>query len=169
MKFPKLKDGDVFKVPLGDGRAAVGQVISTYFSAHYVVIFDFVAQEDDIELNVTSALQSRPAFGGLTFDALFRPGRWQVLGNSVVDGRKFLPAYKTGASEIGNCVIEDFKGTRRRPATEVEEAIVPFRTTISPIILERAMKAHVGMEPWLDAFDEVRLGQTVKSADIFDD
>lgn len=165
--FPKLKDGDVFTVPLGDGRAAVGQVVSTYLSAHYVVIYDFVAPEDNIDLDAADSLQTEPLFGGLTFDALFRPGRWQVLGNSVVDGTKFLPAYKTGASEIGNCVIENFKGTRSRPATEVEEAIVPFRTCLSPIVLEQAMKAHLGMEPWLDLFEEVRWGQMVKSADIF--
>lgn len=168
LKFPTLKDGDVFKIPLGDGRAAVGQIVAPYFSAFYMVVFDFVAPEDDLHLHVTEALQAPPVFGGLTFDALFRPGRWQVVRNSAVDGRKFLPAYKTGASEIGNCVIEDFTGTRRRPATDLEEEIVPFRKTASPIVFERAMKAHLGLEPWLDVFDEVRLGQVVKSVDVFD-
>jgi len=134
-----------------------------------MVVFDFVASDAEVDLDVTDALQAQPLFGGLTFDGLFRPGRWQLFGNSVVDGSKFLPAYKIGASENGNCVIEDFKGERRRVATDVEEAIVPFRTTISPIILERAMKAHLGMEPWLDIFEGVRLGQMVKSAEIFDD
>lgn len=75
LKFPKLNDGDVFKIPLGDGRAAIGQIISAYFSARYVVIYDYVAPEEDVDSYIDDALKARPLFGGLTFDALFRPGR----------------------------------------------------------------------------------------------
>ena len=167
-KFPSLTDGDVFKIPLGDGRAAMGQVISSYQSAYYVVIFDFVAPEEEVPALVSEVLESEPLFAGLSFDALFRPGRWQVLENRSVDGRKFLPAYQIAFGAPGNVVVEDFWATRRRPATDLEKAILPFRDTFSPAIFERAMRAHVGLEPWRDVFDDLRVVEGVKSADLFD-
>ncbi|UWX98480.1 immunity 26/phosphotriesterase HocA family protein [Arthrobacter zhaoxinii] len=168
-KWPSLKDGDVFKIPLGDGRAAVGQVVSKYLSVYYVVIFDFVAPEEQVPSRVTEALGSEPLFAGLSRDALFRPERWQVLENRPVDSRKFLPAYKVGWRVPGQYVVEDFWGTRRRPATDLEEQILPFRATNSAAIFEDAIRAHVGLEPWDEFYDELRVGKFVKSADLFDD
>lgn len=166
--WPTLKDGDVFKIPLGDGRAAIGQVVSSYMAQLYVVIFDFVAPEEEVPSLVSEALESEPVFAGLTFDALFRPGRWQVLENRPVNGRKFLPAYKVGGGGPGRFRVENFWATLSRPATDLEKALLPFRDTFSPAIFERAMRAHVGLEPWRDVFDDLRVVEGVKSADLFD-
>ncbi|MFL4474290.1 Imm26 family immunity protein [Paeniglutamicibacter sp. MACA_103] len=166
-KISTLKDGDVFSISLRDGTAAVGQVVSSYLASHYVVLFDFVAPEDEVGSRISDALQSKTLFGGLTFDALFRPGRWKILENRAVDSKKYLPAYKTGASDLGNCKVEDFKGKRRRAASDIEAENIPFRKTSAPIIFERAMKAHLGLEPWHTAFDGVRLGDVVTSTELF--
>ena len=117
---------------------------------------------------VSEALESEPLFAGLTRDALFRPGRWQVLENRSVDGRKFLPAYQIEVGAPGNVVVEGFWATRRRPATALEKEILPFRDTFSAAIFEDAIRAHVGLEPWNEFFDELRVGESVKSADLFD-
>lgn len=42
----RVSIGDIFTVPLGDGRAALGQVIGKYKSSFYVVVFDLVVPED---------------------------------------------------------------------------------------------------------------------------
>ncbi|MCQ1957544.1 immunity 26/phosphotriesterase HocA family protein [Arthrobacter sp. zg-Y826] len=169
-KWPSLKDGDVFKIPLGDGRAAVGQVVSKYLSGtYYVLIFDFVAAEEEVSSLVSEALESEPLFAGLTFDALFRPGRWQVLENRPVDGRKFLPAYKVGWRVPGQYVVVDFWGTRRRPATDLEKEILPNRKYRSPAIFDDAIRAHAGLEPWVEYYGDLRVGDIVTSADLFGD
>jgi len=168
-KINTLKDGDVFSISLGDGTAAVGQIVSSYLASYYVVLFDFVAPENEIRSKVSDALQTTPLFGGLTLDALFRPGRWHVLENRAVDSKRYLPAYKTGTSDLGNCMVEDFKGERSRAASDIDEENIPFRKTSAPIIFERAMKAHLGLEPWHPAFDGVRLGNVITSAELFGD
>ncbi|MCQ2001001.1 Imm26 family immunity protein [Arthrobacter zhaoxinii] len=169
-KWPSLKDGDVFKIPLGDGRAAVGQVVSTYFSGtYYVLIFDFIAAEEEVPSLVSEVLESEPLFAGLTFDALFRPGRWQMLENRPVDGRKFLPAYKIGGHTPARCMVVDFWGTRRRPATDLERETLPFRDTFSSAIFDNAIRAHAGLEPWAEYYDELRAGDIVTSAELFGD
>lgn len=166
-RVPTLNDGDIFTIPLGDGRVAVGQIISSFHTAYYVVVFDFAAPEDELPLRVSEALRAEPVLGGLTFDALIRHGHWKLVGNRPVDGKKFLPAYKTGADDMGNCMIEDFKGEVWRPATALEAEIIPFRGNTSPIRFEKAMKAHMGLEPWDESYERIRVGKGVTSADLF--
>ncbi|UWX98481.1 immunity 26/phosphotriesterase HocA family protein [Arthrobacter zhaoxinii] len=164
-----MKDGDVFKIPLGDGRAAVGQVVSSYIGEYYVIIYDFVAPEEEVPSMVSEALESKPLFAGSSLGGRFRSGRWKVLGNMPVDGRKFLPAYKIGWRIPGEYVVENFWGTRRRRATDLEVQILPFRATHSAAFFEHAMQAHVGLNAWHEAFDDVLVGDIVTSADLFDD
>lgn len=168
-KISTLKDGDVFGIPLGDGTVAVGQIVSSYLASHYVVLFDFVAPEDEVRSRISNALQAKPLFGGLTFDALFRPGRWNVLENRAVDSQSYLPAYKTGTRDLANCKVEDFRAERSRAASDLEVENIPFRKSSAPIVFERAMKAHLGMEPWLAAFEGIRLDQVFTSAELFGD
>lgn len=167
-RFPTLKSGDVFKIPLGDGRAAIGQVIAIYLASIYIVILDFTAMEDQLVSQMSEALETEPVFSGLTFDGHFRPGQWEILENHPVDKAKFLPAYKLGTSELGDCKVVDFEGKRWRPATAMEEEIIPFRKTTSSIRFERAIRAHMGLEPWNPIFDRIRAKDVVRSADLFD-
>ena len=66
-------------------------------------------------------------------------------------------------------MVVDFSGERMRPATELEKEILPNRTTLSAAIFEDALRAHVGLEPWRDSFDDLRAEKNVKSADLFRD
>lgn len=65
-------------------------------------------------------------------------------------------------------MVIDFEGTQWRPATALEKEIIPFRKTTSSIRFGRAIRAHMGLEPWNPAFDRIRVKDVVKSADIFE-
>jgi hypothetical protein len=58
-----------------------------------------------------------------------------VLENRAVDSKRYLPAYKTGTSDLGNCMVEDFKAERSGTASDFDEENIPFRKTSAPIIL----------------------------------
>lgn len=162
-----LNAGDIFTIPLGDGRVSVGQVILSFHTAYYIVVRDFAARVDELPLRLPEALGAEPVLAGLTFDALIGHGHWKVVGNRPVDGKKYLPAYKTGTAEMGNCMLEDFKGEVWLPATAVEAEIIPFREMTAPIRFEKAMKAHLGLEPRDDSYERIRSGKVVTSAEIF--
>lgn len=58
-------------------------------------------------------------------------------------------------------------GARRRAATPIEADALPNRKVVAPVRLEKALRALLGLEPWLDAFDELRVRGQVTTADIF--
>ncbi|MCQ1957546.1 immunity 26/phosphotriesterase HocA family protein [Arthrobacter sp. zg-Y826] len=166
-KIPAPKEGDIFTIPLDTGRVAVGQVVASLHRAYYIVVFDVAVPANEMPLRTPEALRAKPILAGLTFDALIRHGHWHVVDHRPVDSKKFLPAYKTGAGHLGNCMIEDFKGKVWRPATPLEEEIIPFREFDSPISFEMAMKAHIGLTPWDESYERIRVGEVVTSADLF--
>ena len=168
-RVPALNDGAVFTIPLDDDRVALGQVISSLYRAYYIVVFDSAVPANEVPLRISEVLQTKPFLAGLTFDALIRNGHWRVVDQRPVDSKKYLPAYKTGTSQMGNCMIEDFKGKVWRPASALEEEMIPFRRSTSPIRFEMAMKAHIGLVPWDESYESVRVGEVVTSASLFGD
>jgi hypothetical protein len=66
-----------------------------------------------------------------------------------------------------NIEVVDFSGERRRAATAAEAASLPIRKIVAPVRLERALRAALGMEPWLEPFDELRVENVVPSASVF--
>jgi len=50
----------------------------------------------------------------------------------------------------------DYSGTRRRRATKAEATSLPYRRIVAPVRLERALKASLGLEQWLEAYEELR-------------
>ncbi|WIE73865.1 Imm26 family immunity protein [Curtobacterium sp. MCJR17_020] len=166
----KVSIGDIFTVPLGDGRAALGQVIGKYKSSLYVVVFDLVVPEDAVQsLDLSDVAATPPLLARMTFDARFRPGMWQIVGNRAPDQRRFLPAFSYGSDDYDGVQVTNFDGTRTRRAVGREATQIPRLTIDSPIILEKATRAHYGLEPWLPAYDDLRYRPTPTSSDLFGD
>lgn len=166
-KVYKVKQGDLFAIPLGDGSAYVGQVISEYKSAWYVVIYDYVISAGKEVSAFADILASPPLFGSIVFDARLRPGMWEIIGNVEPDSVKHLPAFTYGSSDTNGVYVTDFHSTRSRPASGFEAQNIATMKIRSPLILEKAVRAHAGREPWLAPFDELRVGIGPSSAELF--
>lgn len=146
---PKLRIGDLFTMPLDEERIVVGQIVATFLSSYYFAIFEPTFQRgDDIDLDTVPL--TRVAFLASSFDAKLRSADWVLIGNRSVAEEIPLPAYQFGTP--GRTVIEDCSGTRRRPAQGDEAQCVPHRETVSPSVLEKALRAGHGLHPWNDAF-----------------
>lgn len=166
-KVLKAKPGDVFLVPIDEHRSYVGQIIDKKRVVLYIVIFDSLVDNGSPLSVKLDALESRPILGGLTLDARFRPGMWEIIANAPSDGSRFLPAYKTGAVDLDNVMVESFDGRKRRPATNIEAETLPFRTTHAPIGFEKAAKAYAGLADWEDRFDELVQSNNATTHDLF--
>lgn len=160
--------GDIFTVPLDDGEVALGQVIGKYTKALYVIVFDLVASSKSVQtLHFSDVTAATPLLARMTFDARFRPGMWQIVGNSVPDQRRFLPAFSHGSEDYDGVHVTNFEGSRMRRATADEARRVPHLTIDSPMVLEKALRAHHGLEPWLPVYDDLRYRPTPTSWELF--
>ncbi len=160
--------GDVFIVPTGDGRAAVGQVVGSYGRhAYYFAIFDFILPLEDAVRRASEALTAPLLLLGLSLDAKIHSGEWTVVARAPVDAALPLPAYKESVGDPPRVDVVDYSGQRRRTATAAEAEWLPNRKVVAPVRLERALKAQLGLEPWLDAFNELRAASIVSSAEVF--
>ena len=126
-KITPPRKGDVFTIPLDDGRVHLGQVIAfeRFDLLFYTVVFDLVTTPERAPGLVDRALASRPILAGQTMDALFRPGGWKVVGNRPSEAARFLPAYKRDTPQ--GIFVKDFLATRQRPATPEEAERLPAR------------------------------------------
>lgn len=50
-----LNAGEIITIPLGGGRASVGQVISSFHAAHSIVVRDFAAPEGELPARLSEA------------------------------------------------------------------------------------------------------------------
>lgn len=166
MKKPTI--GDVFIVPTGDGRAGVGQVVSTYGKdAYYFAVFDVVLPVDEAVEKAVEAAASQVLFLALSMDAKLHAGHWTVVAHAPINQAIPLPVYKEAVGSAMHVDVVDFSGTRRRRATPAEAASLPNRKVVAPVRLERALRANLGLEPWLEPFDELRVENIVSTASVF--
>ncbi|WP_229660703.1 hypothetical protein [Marmoricola endophyticus] len=113
------------------------------------------------------ALSAPLLFLALSLDAKVHAGHWSVVSHAEVRASIPLPAYKEVVSSPENVEVVDFSGTRRRSATRLEAAALRERKVVAPVRLERAFRASLGLEPWIDAFDDLLVRGQVTSSDIF--
>jgi hypothetical protein len=164
----KLKVGDVFLVPTGDGRAGVGQVVATYGShSYYFAIYEAVFPLETAADRVADALSAPVLFLALSLDAKLYVGHWTVIGHAPVADDMPFPAYKVAVAAPDNIEVIDYSGKRHRPATELEAELLPYRNTVGPVRFEKALRAWLGLDPWDEAFDELRPIGRIRTADIF--
>lgn len=85
MKAKRLRIGDIFEVPLSDGRKAYGQyVLADKKNGPMVRIFNLVTTNNvPIEKLINLSLLFPPIFVGLK--AAIKIGQWKVIGNSPVN------------------------------------------------------------------------------------
>jgi hypothetical protein len=164
----KPKVGDVFIIPTGDDLAGVGQVVGSYGKdALYLAIFDIVLPPDGAAERAGEALTAPVLLLGLSMDAKIYAGHWTIVGHAPVDPAIPLPAYKEAVGAAGAVDVVDYSGDRRRAATAAEAAALPNRKVVAPVRLERALRAALGLEPWLEAFDELKADRLITTAAVF--
>ncbi|WP_279304113.1 Imm26 family immunity protein [Microbacterium testaceum] len=153
---PRPNEGEVFLVPLGDGRSVAGQVLAKFRRVNYfLATFDVVLEGDAVFPSLQQLTTAPVSLLCLSLDAKLRNGDWPVIGRSPVSVIDSLPAFKVAVNEPWNFQIEDYSGTRTRPASPEDERLYPFRTVVAPIRLERAAQALEGLREWDREWDEL--------------
>lgn len=150
-----LEVGAVFAVPLDDLRCGIGQVLAEYRGGtYYLAIFESLYPSAELP-SPDKAVQDDVLFLALSMDAKIHCGDWQIIGQHQVAPNLPLPEYKerVGTDQFD---VVDHSGNHRRRASKEEAANLPVRKVVAPVRLEKALRAHYGLEPWVGAYDDLR-------------
>lgn len=151
---PKLREGDVFAIPLSDDRVTVGQsVCHDGAGIHFLAAFGG-SFESMTDIDIDAAIAESIVFLALSADALVYHGRWPVIGTRPVQDDLPFPAYKVGT--LDGVLLMDYRGERSRNATSAEAAEFPYSVTVAPIRLQRALQALHGLAEWDPSYEELR-------------
>lgn len=142
--------GDVFEVPLSDGRFAYGVAV-VGGGCPYVFV---LKSAHDVRPLRPEALQDEIALVGWTMDALIHLKRWPIVGKSYPT-RPDVPFPNWKVTIRGQMMITDFAGTPLRVATPTEAAALDLQSSRAPIAFQNAMDAVHGLKPWLDTYDRL--------------
>ncbi|MFN4086536.1 MAG: Imm26 family immunity protein [Spirosomataceae bacterium] len=162
----KLKVGDIFKVPINEKGVSLGQIISIPDKKSLsVIIFKELFEVKPIENLANVVKDCTPLLFGNTFDAKFYHKHWDVIGNDKTNLSNIkLPYYKIGDSPS---YIEDFKGTKIRKCSSIENEKLIYRKYIAPVRLENAIKAYHNIIEWNDElFNALLYSYTLMSCEL---
>ena len=161
-----LKVGDVVSFQVGPTKVGLGHVRGKFQFWDFIAAFGPL---DSVPSDLNAAVNQTARFEMLTDDRLVAEGRWNVVGYVAVASDIDLPAHQVSLGAIDNVMVEDFAGQRRRPATQEERRTLPHRSTSDPRILEEAMAALAGLQPWNPHYEQYRPSIDRGSKRLFDD
>ncbi|KGN35044.1 hypothetical protein N802_02075 [Knoellia sinensis KCTC 19936] len=129
------------------------------------MVYDDVIADEDVPSRLSDVLATPVRLLALSLDAKLHAGHWQTVGQAPIRDDLPLPAYKEAVTSGDHVDVVDYTGLRRRRASKDEVESLPFRKVVAPVRLERALRASLGLEPWLAAFDDLKPhGLTSKGA-----
>lgn len=165
-----LKVGDVFTIPLGDGRFGLGQAVRVgEYDSVFIVVPDVIVEEESAPEDLAGLIAGADLrLGAWAGSELVEFGRWIVIDNLPAREDFYRPAFKVAVDRPGNYYVEDWEMTRRRPATPEEAARLPLRSSFSAMAVETALKGQLGLGPVLDG-DEVMAGTSPSEQEMFGD
>jgi len=120
-------------------------------------------KSDSLAMDDCHIRKANPVFMGNFFDVLIRNGRWPTIKQLTIPNVPF-PSFKI---KIENkFYVETWDRQHMREATPEECTILQFRSDHGPIILENALKAYFGLEPWEPVFDTLKAETVVKLSKV---
>jgi len=149
--------GDVFTIPIDDTRCGSGQILERYMTTEllFLGVFNWIGIVGEV-YNIDEVVSESPILAANSFDTLIVSGDWPIIGNTFSQIKRFpLPPYKVLID--GKYYIEDWGNKKRRKASDKEIEFIDFRNGVSPIRIEKALKAHNQEAPWHDSFNKMKV------------
>ena len=142
--------GDVFAIPLGNGKYGYGQIVGGGQPKTYV-IYDITA---DKHPDVNDIVSKKIIFFTHTVDVQIEDGVWHLIGKIEVPENIRFPEYIVDTPN--GYFVTNFEGELLRPANPSEKELLKTRKSVSPSIIEDAIKAQYGIEEWYPYLENIK-------------
>ncbi|WP_349408754.1 Imm26 family immunity protein [Pseudalkalibacillus sp. SCS-8] len=146
----KVSIGDIFTIPFNQELKAIGQVVLQGATSDVFIIFDCIYKENEM----LNKIQNQPIlFMFNTIDTRLEDGEWQIIGNDRPPKNLALKNYIS--ETLDGYVVLDAGGQIIRGATENDVKSLSNLSSISPEIVEDAVKAKFGNGEWYPYLDKL--------------
>lgn len=163
----KIKEGDIFAIPLGNKEFGLGQIINFPKTSDAFIVILFNEKISHLEdYNDLKIDDLKIIFLGYTFDAKLYYKDWPIIGNYTdnIDSVP-LPFFKLGTSDDARLV--NYKSEVLKPINESQFHKLHYKSEIAPIRYENALKSHFGLGEWIaEDYNKLLFDKTLESIKI---
>jgi hypothetical protein len=92
-KKVKYKVGDVFLIPLENGRYGVGRILINYMAVVFIEMYSITPINDVLEFDFKEALKEKPISKRWCYDTFLKKGIWTIIDNKPVEGDIDIPYF----------------------------------------------------------------------------
>ena len=144
----KLKEGDIFTIPIDEQTQGYGQ-ITKIPDKHSLIIAVFEGRSDKNKIPaLEDIIKNQVLFYGFTTDALLFHGRWVIIGNVTSNLTSFImPYFKLGLPSEPQTLI-NYKVETIRLATLEEAKLLNRHHSMSPMGYQKELQAYYGVIEW---------------------
>jgi hypothetical protein len=138
MKRIKVKIGDIYALPLGNGEYAYAQLIDiTPFN--YFVVYDYKSSTFP---EVQNLVEQKIIILTNTVDVFIKDLRWPFVGNISPPSGVIIPNFIVGRLKDGKeqIIVVDYHGNYLRGATKEDKKTLLYQSSVSPAFLEHIAK-----------------------------
>lgn len=146
----KLKPGDVFEMPLADGRLGYGVIILSDIT-QYVIILRSIYQTRP---ELAALARDDIAFVGETTDALIHHGSWSIVFHDY-PVRTDVPFPNWKVAVEGQTIVTNFSGRVLGPPLAKEAELLDFKFSRSPIAYQDALEALHRLQAWSESYEKL--------------
>lgn len=161
----KLKVGDIFTIPVSEGKTGFGQIINIPNKHNFIIVVFENAYTGKEWPSLTEIIADRILFLGYTMDALIYHKDWKIIGNVSSNINKIkLPYYKLGT--FPDVKIVNYKGDTLRKASKNEFDNLEYETVVAPVRYELALQAYHKIGKWNEDYDRLLYDRTLDSIKV---
>jgi hypothetical protein len=152
----RCHEGDLLHIAVTPERATIGQVVKKLSMNILLGVFDSLYESKE-EIDIRELDIDTPIFLAETMDTSIEDGVWRIVGNRQVSPHIPIPVYKIPVGLQGEYHLQDVYGQIIRRLTEKEARLLRSPKSYSPALVEGAVRAFYGYEPWLPLYEELAL------------
>jgi len=156
-KRVKLRRGDLFELPVTDGRLGYGLVIIP----GGVLYAAFFRSLHSSRPDMASLLADEIALVGTTMDSMFYHGRWSVIAHGQpIPAAIPFPNWKV---KIGDELrTTDFERRYHWPMRPDEVDLLDYKFSRAPLGYQDALEAINGIGEWQESYDKLTLAYAAR-------
>lgn len=143
----KLSEGDIFEMPLPDGKLGYGIILRRGFltsgGTPYIAIYHAVHSERQ---NAGDIVCGKIALAGWTTDSLIYHGKWTVIAGGMQLPSLPYPNFKVTVE--GKMYVTDVEGQLLGEATAAERELLDYQFSWTAIGYQNAFEALNGFRKW---------------------